>query len=155
MTQNCPEDFESLRFQSRHMFIKASVEDVSTCTPQGPKGEPNERTYDHVIASRSFEVKIKNIEVVQDFESRPHKASSFVVERVWREQQCSKRYRIQWWKVDRKKQRQKKVERKRMRIRKDEKRGDLRNHSRCAEGSSYSWRWCHWRHCISYLQYNC
>ena len=62
----CPEDFEeSLWLQSRHLFIEALTE-ASMC-----------------------------MEVVEDFESRPHKAVSFVVERdkevqVWREHRMPK-----------------------------------------------------------------
>ena len=48
---------------------------------QGSIGELNERTYDYVIASHGLQVKIKNMEVVEDFESRPHKAVTFLVER--------------------------------------------------------------------------
>ena len=39
-----------------------------------------EKIYD-VIACNSFYGKISQMEVVEDFESRPHKAASFVVER--------------------------------------------------------------------------
>ena len=78
----CSEDFKkSLRFQSGHMFIKAPGEGVSTGRSKGPFGELNERTYDYVIASHGLQVKIKNMEVVEDFESRPHKAVTFLVER--------------------------------------------------------------------------
>ena len=47
----------------------------------GPFDELNERTYDYVIASHGLQGKIKNMEVVEDFESRPHKAVIFLVER--------------------------------------------------------------------------
>ena len=54
-----------------------------------------EITYDYFIASRSHQVKIRNMEVDADFESRLHKAVSFVAERnkefwVWREQKMLK-----------------------------------------------------------------
>ena len=69
--------------------------EVSTCRSKGPKGEVIERTHDYVIASRSHKGKVKspNMEAVEDFESRPHKAVSFVVERnkevqEWREQKA-------------------------------------------------------------------
>ena len=87
----CPEDFEkSLWFQSRHMFIKAPRGRVSTCRSKSPQGELIERTYDNVIASRRLQREIRNMDVVGDFESRPHNAVSFVVDRdrefqVWRE----------------------------------------------------------------------
>ena len=45
------------------------------------KGEWIERTFEYVIASHSLKGKITQMEVVEDFESRPHKAASFVVER--------------------------------------------------------------------------
>ena len=92
----CPEDSKkSLRFRSRHMFIKAPGEGVSTGRSNGPFDELNERTYDYVIASHGLQVKIKNMEVVEDFESRPHKAVIFLVERdkefqVWRVQKVPK-----------------------------------------------------------------
>ena len=90
----CREDFEkSLWFQSRHTFIKEPWEGVSTCRSQGPKGELIERTCDRVFTSRSLQGKIRNMEVVEDFEPRPYRAVSFVVERdkefqKWREQKC-------------------------------------------------------------------
>ena len=46
-----------------------------------PKGEWIERTYDYVIASGSLKGKTSQMEVVENFESRPHKAVSFVVKR--------------------------------------------------------------------------
>ena len=45
------------------------------------KGEWIEKVYDHVIACNSLKAKISQMEVVEDFESRPHKAESCVVER--------------------------------------------------------------------------
>ena len=53
------------------MFIEPPGEGVSTCRSRGT-GEFTERTCDHVIASHSFQM--RNVEVVEDFESRPHKA---------------------------------------------------------------------------------
>ena len=53
----------------------------STCRSKSPKGEQIERTNDYVIASGCLKGKILQMEVVEDFESRPHKAVSFVVER--------------------------------------------------------------------------
>ena len=99
----CREDFKkSLWFKSRHMFIEALGEGVSTCRSKGPTGGCHE---DYVIAV-SLQGKIKNMEVVQDFESRPLTAVTFMVEgdkefQVWREQ---KKPRIQWRKAARKKQ---------------------------------------------------
>ena len=48
---------------------------------KGPKGEVIERTYDYVIACHSLTGNVSQMKVVEDFESRPHKAVSFVVER--------------------------------------------------------------------------
>ena len=77
-----PEEFKkSLWYQSRHMFIEATEEGVSTCRSKGPNGELIERTYDYVIASHSLQGKIKKINVMEDVESRPHKAVIFLVER--------------------------------------------------------------------------
>ena len=54
---------------------------VSTCGSKGPNGEFIERTNDYVIASHSHQGHVKNMEVVEDFESRPHKAVTFLVAR--------------------------------------------------------------------------
>ena len=43
---------------------------------KGPKGERIERTYDYVIASQSLKGKITKMDLMEDFESRPHKAVS-------------------------------------------------------------------------------
>ena len=95
----CPEDLqeEPLAQKQAHISIEAPGEGVSTCRSKGPNGECVERTYGYVIASHSLQGKIKNMEVVEDFESRPHKAVTFLVERdkafvVWREQKCRKFY---------------------------------------------------------------
>ena len=54
-----------------------------------------ERTYDYVIASGSLIGKIAQMEVIENFESRPHEAVSFVVRRgkeieEWIEQKLQK-----------------------------------------------------------------
>ena len=77
----CPEDFEKKPvFQSRHVFIEAPGEGVSTFRSKGPNGEFIERTHDSVVSSHGLQGKIKNMEVVEDFESIPHKAVTFWVE---------------------------------------------------------------------------
>ena len=77
----CPEDFEkSLWFQREQMHVVAPKE-ASTCRSKSPKGEWIERTYDYAIASGCLKGKILQVEVMEDFESRPHEAVSFVVER--------------------------------------------------------------------------
>ena len=70
---------------------------ASKCRSKGPKEEWIERTYDHVVASGSLKGKISQMEVEQDFESRPHKAVLSVQKRegegaAW----------LQWRKVARK-----------------------------------------------------
>ena len=78
-----PEDFKKSLW-----FIEAPGERISICRSKGPNGELIERTYDHLIASRSLQGKVKNMAVVEDFESRPHKAVTFQVENDTR---------LQWW----------------------------------------------------------
>ena len=56
-------------------------EGISSCRSKGPTDELIERTYDCVIASQSPQGEIKNMEVVEDFEPRPHKEVTFLVER--------------------------------------------------------------------------
>ena len=63
------------------MFIEAPEEGISSCPSTGTKDEPIERTYDYFTGSRSLQGKTKKMEVVDDFESRPHKAVTFLVER--------------------------------------------------------------------------
>ena len=52
---------------------------ASTCRSKGPKDVWIERTYGCVVASGSLRGNISQMEVVEDFESRPHNAVSFVV----------------------------------------------------------------------------
>ena len=56
---------KSLWFTKRCMIIKAPEEGISTCRSVDPKGEPNERTCDYVVASRTVQGKSKNMEVVE------------------------------------------------------------------------------------------
>ena len=73
-----PEDFEkSFWFRRKQMHVVAPKE-ASTCRAKGPNGERNERTYDYVISSGRLKGKILRMEVVEDFESTPPKAVSFV-----------------------------------------------------------------------------
>ena len=55
-------------------------EGVSTCRSRSAKGEWAEKVYDHVIACNGLKGKISDMRVI-DFESRPHKALTFIVER--------------------------------------------------------------------------
>ena len=90
-----PAEFEkNLWFQRNRMHLVAPKE-ASTCRSKGAKGEWIERTFDNVVACHSLKGQISQMEVVKDFESRPHKAVSFVVEREkeiqeWNEQKLPK-----------------------------------------------------------------
>ena len=84
----------SLWYQNRHMCIKGGV---STCRAKRSNGEMIERTYDYVVACRSLKERIKAIEVVEEFESRPHQAITVVLEgdkqiQEWREQKSRRIY---------------------------------------------------------------
>ena len=74
------------------------AEKASTCRSKGAKAERIEKVNDHVLPCDSPKGTISQMEVVEDFVSRPHKAVSFLVERenTW----------VQWRKVARKKQKQ-------------------------------------------------
>ena len=68
---------------------------VSTCRSKNAKGELVEKLYDYVIARKSLKGKISQMNAVEDFESRPHKAVIFEVERgkerqEWSEQKLPK-----------------------------------------------------------------
>ena len=59
------------------MFIEAPEEGTSTCPSTGPEGELlRERMITSLLAEVCGE-KIKNMTVVEDFESRPHKVVAF------------------------------------------------------------------------------
>ena len=89
----CPEDFEkSLWFHKEQTHVVAPKEG-STCRSKGTKGEWIERTYDYLIASGSLKGEVSQMDVVEDFDSRPHKAMSFVREKEiqeWNEQKLPK-----------------------------------------------------------------
>ena len=59
----------------------AAPKEASTCRSKGPQGDWIEKTFDYVIACNNLKGKITQMEAVEDFESRPHKAVSFVVKR--------------------------------------------------------------------------
>ena len=70
-------------------------EGVSTCRSKNVKGEWVEKVCDYVIACSDLKGKISHMKVVKDFESRPHKAVTFLVERgkerqEWNEQKLAK-----------------------------------------------------------------
>ena len=73
----CPGDFKTrLWFQTEMMHVVAQKEHSRA----GRKAHI-ERTYVYVVASGSLKGKISQMVVVEDFESRPHEAVSFVVRR--------------------------------------------------------------------------
>ena len=90
-----PEDVEkSLWFRKDQMHVIAP-EGVSTCRSKNAKGEWVEKVYDYVIACSGLKGKISDMEVIEDFESRPHKAVAFAVERgkekqEWNQQKLPK-----------------------------------------------------------------
>ena len=90
-----PEDFEkNLWFRKDQMHVIAP-EGVSTCRSRSAKGEWVEKVYDYVIASSSLKGRISDTQVIEDFEPRPHKAVTFIVERgkerqEWNEQELPK-----------------------------------------------------------------
>ena len=56
-------------------------EGVSTCRSRSAKGEWVEKVYDYVTACSSLKGIISDMRVKEDFESRQHKAVTFVVQR--------------------------------------------------------------------------
>ena len=63
---------------------------VSTCRSKNAKGEWVEKVHDYVIACSSLKGRISDMKI--DFESRPHTAVTFVVERGKERQECRRRY---------------------------------------------------------------
>ena len=63
------------------MFIEAPEAGTSTCRSTDPVGEVIGRTYGYVNACQNVLGKHRNIQAVEDVESRAHKAATFVVER--------------------------------------------------------------------------
>ena len=63
------------------MMHAVHPKEASRCRSKGQEEERTERTYDYVVASGSLKGKMSLMEVVEDFESRTHKAVSSVAER--------------------------------------------------------------------------
>ena len=64
-----PEDFKkSLGLTEKSMFFETLDERISTCRSKDANDELIRRTYDYVIANQSLQGKIKDMEVVEDFE---------------------------------------------------------------------------------------
>ena len=81
-------------------------EGVSTCRSKNVKGDWVEKVYDCVIACSSPEGNFSDMQVIEDFESRPHNAVIFVVEKgkagMERAKNSRRRYpRTQWRKATR------------------------------------------------------
>ena len=69
-----PETFAQGKwFSERTMIIRVAAADVSTCRSKGPDGVEVQRMYDYVVACNDFWVKLRKVEVVDDYDSRPHK----------------------------------------------------------------------------------
>ena len=67
---------------------------VSTCRSKNAEGEWVEKVHDYVIACSSLKENKTDMKVMEDFESRPHKAVTSVVERgkerqEWNEQKTA------------------------------------------------------------------
>ena len=91
----CPEDFEQSFWFQRETNACGGPERSIHVQVERPKDVWIERTYDHVVASGSLKGKISQVEVVEDSESRPRNAVSFVGERgqamqEWNEQTLPK-----------------------------------------------------------------
>ena len=104
----CPEDSEKSLWFQRELMHVAVPKEASTCRSKSLKDVWIERTYDHVVASGSLKGKISQMDVVEDFESRPHEAVSFVGEKrgggegVERAEDAEGAAWLQWRKVARK-----------------------------------------------------
>ena len=72
-------------------------EGVSMCRSKYAKGVWVEKAYDYVIACSRLKERTSDMQVIEDFELRPHTAVTFVVERgkerqEWRELNCRRCY---------------------------------------------------------------
>ena len=72
-----PEDFEKSLWFRKNPDVEAA-ENASTCRSNSAEGEWVEKVCDCVIACCSLKGKISQMKVVEDLESRPHKAVPFV-----------------------------------------------------------------------------
>ena len=90
-----PVDFETSPWLRKDQMHVMAPEGASTCRSKSAKGDWVEKVYDCVIACNSLKGKISQMKVVEDFESRPHEAVSFLVESAkemqeWSEQKLRK-----------------------------------------------------------------
>ena len=111
-----PVDFEKGLWCRKDQMHVVAPEGASTCRSTSAKGEWVEKVYDYVIACNSLKGKISQMKVVEDFESRPHKPVSFVVERgkgdtgMERSEAVEGAAWLQWRKVARKEHKKRKAE---------------------------------------------
>ena len=74
-----PEDFEkNLWFRKDRMHVIAPA-GVSTSRSRIAEGEWVEKVYDYVMACSCLKGKFSDMQVMEDFASRPHKAVTFIV----------------------------------------------------------------------------
>ena len=57
----------------RGMIIRAPAASLSTCTSKDADWMETGRMYDYVVACKGLHSKIRNIEVVEDYDPEPHK----------------------------------------------------------------------------------
>ena len=76
-----PEDFEKSLWLRKTRCMWQHRRKLPRAGQKSAKGEWIEKISDCVIVCNSLKGKISHMQVVEDFESRPHKAVSFVVER--------------------------------------------------------------------------
>ena len=86
-----PEDFEKSLWVRKELVYVTAPEGVSTCRSRSAKGELVEKACDYAMACSSQKGRISDMQVKEDFESRPHKAVTFVVQRG-KERQEQRRY---------------------------------------------------------------
>ena len=67
-----PETFVQGKWYERTMIIRVPAADVSTCRSKGPDGVEIKRMCDYVVACKGLKTKIRKVEVIRDYFSRPH-----------------------------------------------------------------------------------
>ena len=73
----CPEDFEKSPWFQKELMHVVAPKEASTCRSMDSKGEWVERTNDYVMVCHSLRRNISQMKVVENFESRPHKAEEW------------------------------------------------------------------------------
>ena len=64
---------------SKIAYVERGTERWCLCVDLQARKELIGRTFDYVMVSEDFLGKIKNVDVVEDFQSRPHEAVTFKV----------------------------------------------------------------------------